>query len=290
MKDIEIRISRETRQVDLSKYVIGNDAENLQGNLVFTFTDEFVIGQARLEYRINEIEAYLPLIQEEESYIMPIKNIITKQGQIFMQLVITEGIEEEDIPIFKSNVFYVVVNESINAEIEEPDEYQTWIEIANTKLNQIDNLDVTVSKVDGVATITVTDKYGNQESVEIYDGDAGNGGGTTDYENLKNKPSINGVELSGNKTLEELNIQPKGDYLTSQDISETDIENWNNKSDFSGSYNDLLDKPIIPTKTSELINDSGFLTEHQDLSNYADKNFVNTQIETAIGTALGGIY
>ena len=31
----------------------------------------------------------------------------------------------------------------------------------------------------------------------------------------------------------------------------------------TGSFNDLLDKPVIPTKTSELTNDSGFLTEHQ---------------------------
>ena len=176
MKDIEIKISRETRQVDLSKYVIGNDAENLQGNLVFTFTDEFVKGQARLEYRTNETEAYLPLIQEEETYVMPIKSVITKQGQIYMQLVITEGIEEEDIPIFKSNVFYVVVNESINAEIEEPDEYQTLIEIANTKLNQIDNLNIEVEKVNNISTLTITKKDGTTNSVEILDGEKGDKG------------------------------------------------------------------------------------------------------------------
>ena len=35
---------------------------------------------------------------------------------------------------------------------------------------------------------------------------------------------------------------------------------------FSGSYNDLSDKPTITTKTSELTNDSGFLTAHQDIS------------------------
>lgn len=34
----------------------------------------------------------------------------------------------------------------------------------------------------------------------------------------------------------------------------------------SGSYNDLNNKPTIPTNTSELNNDSGFLTEHQDIS------------------------
>ena len=176
MKDIKIKISKETRQVDLSKYVIGNDAENLQGNLVFTFTDEFVIGQARLEYETSDTKAYLPLIQEEETYKMPIKSVITKQGQIYMQLVITEGIDEEEIPIFKSNVFYVVVNESINAEIEQPDEYQTWIEIANTKLNQIDNLNIEVEKVDNVSTLTITKKDGTTNSVEILDGEKGEKG------------------------------------------------------------------------------------------------------------------
>lgn len=38
--------------------------------------------------------------------------------------------------------------------------------------------------------------------------------GTNDYNNLQNKPSINNVELDGNKTLDELGIQPKGEYLT----------------------------------------------------------------------------
>lgn len=38
----------------------------------------------------------------------------------------------------------------------------------------------------------------------------------------------------------------------------------------SGSYNDLDDKPTIPSKTSELNNDSGFLTEHQDISGKAN--------------------
>lgn len=40
---------------------------------------------------------------------------------------------------------------------------------------------------------------------------------------------------------------------------------------FSGSYNNLTDTPTIPTKTSELTNDSGFLTQHQDITNKADK-------------------
>ena len=46
------------------------------------------------------------------------------------------------------------------------------------------------------------------------------GGGETngDYEKLDNKPRINGVELSGNKTLEELGITRVEDYAIIQGI------------------------------------------------------------------------
>lgn len=42
----------------------------------------------------------------------------------------------------------------------------------------------------------------------------------------------------------------------------------------SGSYNDLTDRPTIPTvptKVSAFTNDSGYLTTHQDLSGYQTK-------------------
>ena len=38
----------------------------------------------------------------------------------------------------------------------------------------------------------------------------------------------------------------------------------------SGDYNDLTNTPTIPTKTSELTNDAGFLTAHQDISGKAN--------------------
>lgn len=50
---------------------------------------------------------------------------------------------------------------------------------------------------------------------------SGGGGGTSDYTDLTNKPSINNVTLSGNKTTSDLNI----------------------------SYNDLTNKPTIPSIT-----------------------------------------
>ena len=74
-------------------------------------------------------------------------------------------------------------------------------------------------------------------------------------------------------------------------ITSSKVEEWNNKSTFNGNYNSLTNKPTIPTKTSQLTNDSnfltsipseyvtetelnakGYLTEHQDISGKADKS------------------
>jgi hypothetical protein len=46
----------------------------------------------------------------------------------------------------------------------------------------------------------------------------GGGGGTTDYNVLNNKPQINSVELSGNKTSSDLGLQPLGNYATKTEL------------------------------------------------------------------------
>lgn len=58
-----------------------------------------------------------------------------------------------------------------------------------------------------------------------------------DYNVLENKPLINGVELKGDKTLEELGIQAKGNFATKEEI---------------------------PTKVSQLNNDSGYISRVPD--------------------------
>ncbi len=82
-------------------------------------------------------------------------------------------------------------------------------------------------------------------------------------------------------------------------ITQSYFDKWNNKSDFNGSYNSLTDKPTIPTRTSELINNSNYVTtaemnqaiadipvgEQVDLTNYQTKtdNTLNTTDKTVIG-------
>lgn len=60
-------------------------------------------------------------------------------------------------------------------------------------------------------------------------------------------------------------------------ITASKIIEWNSKSEFDGNYNNLTNKPNIPTKVSELVNDNRYLTEHQDISGKADKNEIPTK-------------
>lgn len=154
-------------------------------------------------------------------------------------------------------------------------------------------------------------------------------GGSKDYEELSNKPKINNVELSGNKTTSDLGIviptvptnlssftddlgtsptHSHSQYLTSESdpifsssvahgITSSDISNWNNKSDFSGNYNDLTNKPTIPTvptDVSSFNNDAGYITnEVNDLTNYSTTSTLQVNksiargIEYIMGTQTG---
>lgn len=205
-----------------------------------------------------------------------------------------------------------------------------------------------VTTLDAGSQATVTNVGTENEAIfnfGIPKGEPGSGGGeTTDYIDLLNKPKINNVELNDNKTLDELGIQPKGTYLTSvpsvyktkaendalyqpigdyaessdiptktsqltndtgfitdytesdptvpsyvKNISTTDISNWNNKSNFSGSYDDLSNKPTIPTvptNVSSFTNDAGYLTSVP--SEYVTETELNDAI-SGLGGGTGNI-
>ena len=61
-------------------------------------------------------------------------------------------------------------------------------------------------------------------------------------------------------------------------------------SNFSGSYTDLSNKPTIPSKTSQLQNDSGFLTQHQDISGKQDKSTLEADVAAKGFTKNTGTY
>ena len=90
----------------------------------------------------------------------------------------------------------------------------------------------------GGTTGQVLKKKSNNDYDTEWVDESGGSGGTTDYNDLSNKPQINNVELSGNKSLSDLGI-------------------------------------TTPTKTSDLTNDSGFLTNSIVELEGTDDNPVN---------------
>ena len=96
-KDKLITINSKTSKVFIDNSVLGVDNENLQVNLIFSFDDEFVDGTARLEIEIKGTKSYTMLTKEEETYTLPIKSFLTKEGKVNMQLVITEGEDPEGV-------------------------------------------------------------------------------------------------------------------------------------------------------------------------------------------------
>lgn len=131
--------------------------------------------------------------------------------------------------------------------------------------------------------------FGGRECISVS--------GIASYTPLTDKPSINGIVLEGDKTLEELgfedaieDVKVNGTSLPivdkSVDVSvPTKTSDLTNDLDFveetdladvafSGAYADLTDTPSIPTKTSDLTNDSDFVSD----ANYVhtDNNFTTT--------------
>lgn len=67
---------------------------------------------------------------------------------------------------------------------------------------------VTVQDITGGHRVTITDADGDH-TFDVMDGEGG--GGTSDYTDLTNKPQINGVTLTGNKSLSALGIAAASD-------------------------------------------------------------------------------
>ena len=100
-------------------------------------------------------------------------------------------------------------------------------------------------------------------------GSSGGGSGVSDYSLLSNKPSINKVVLNGNKTAEELGLQPKGEYPSVEDVNEA--------------LNALAQQ--IPTDylTEEDLNGYAKTSDIPSVAGLASETYVSQQIEATLG-------
>lgn len=115
-----------------------------------------------------------------------------------------------------------------------------------------------------------------QHVKDITEDDIDKWNASEDYKNLKNKPLINGVELNENKSLEDLGIQPKGEYITEEtdptvpdyvkNITQEDIDKWNSGGDVNVEETDPTVPSHVKSITQEDIDkwNSGGIAEETD--------------------------
>ncbi len=219
MRDILITVHK-NHTVDFENDYAGLNKENLQGNITFKF-DEFVSGQARAEIVINNQDGYILLDQVGQTYTLPIKSSLLTGDSILMQLVIDEDAKykktddttiqtgktyyekvgneyvvvvdpqvedihnyyEAEIPVWKSEVFYLKVGCSINATATIPEEYDSWIEVLNGLITQGENViseagnvNITSEQLDDGVKVITTNRNGEQTITIVPQGPQGEKG------------------------------------------------------------------------------------------------------------------
>lgn len=113
----------------------------------------------------------------------------------------------------------------------------------------------------------------------VFDLKLSSAAGTTNYNELQNKPLINSIVLEGDKDISELGLQPAGEYATVSELP-TKVSQLSNDSGYLNS---------IPAEyiTESELNSKGYLTEHQDISGKADK--VDTYTKTEVNNLIDDI-
>lgn len=104
------------------------------------------------------------------------------------------------------------------------------VSLINEKIEELDRINIETERLSDGVRISVTNSDGETTIAEVHDGEKGDRGeqgipgepGTTDYEDLTNKPSINGNTLEGDMSLEDIGIGNvftiKGSVATPNDL------------------------------------------------------------------------
>lgn len=317
----------------------GYNNENRAELLEFEFPENLKDYTKTINFRT--LEGNFFDILDSDTYTL--KNNITKYDNVCFYIEFKKQISETEYEIIKTEIKTLIFNSSFNVdkeiseeEINILDKLIVKIDEATKRANAISqDLENKVAtdyyrgatgengadaKINGVNTLSIeagTNITLDQEGSTLTINSTGGSGGTSDYTDLTNKPSINNVILSGNKSLNDLGIQPAGNYALESEIptktsdltndsgfitgyTETDptvpshvknitqanITSWNNKSDFSGNYNDLTNKPTIPSEVTETTVSNWGFTKNTGTYSKPSTGIPKADLASAVQTSL----
>lgn len=165
-KNIIVSVNAADGSVYTNAKSLGINGENLGGQIIVEFFNgEFVNGAAKLDIQRGDEAGYVEMTKDAETktYRLEIKtSLLAVVGIIKMQVNITQTKKGAEIPVFKSKVFELNVEESIEASAQIPEQYPTWLETANAKIAEMNALMETVEnkvssgEFDGVSVVGAT--------------------------------------------------------------------------------------------------------------------------------------
>lgn len=178
--------------------------------------------------------------------------------------------------------------------------------LSNTSTNAVQNKaiytelrkKVNTSDIKDNLTSTDTDKplsaaqgKALKEAIDDITTDIGNLGGgdmmKATYDTNGNGIVDNAEKLNGEAPDYYLKLANMTGDSTHRTITDLERTAWNAKSDFGGSYNDLTNKPTIPTNNNQLTNGAGYQTETQ--VNNLIKSATSKVIEYGGSTDIAGL-
>lgn len=166
----------QNREVYKEESKIGNDSENKVETLEFEFPEEYKDFTKYIEFQIKGGK-YVDLI-EDNKYV--ITREVAKYGKIKTQVVLKKN-TENDVIIFKSDIFTLTVSNSINAT--ENLVNTVGVDFIEKILNDVKNKEDKIPGK-GLSTNDFTDEYKNK--IDKLN-ESGGVGGTVDLSNVTHK-------------------------------------------------------------------------------------------------------
>lgn len=261
MKDLLVKVFS-NGQVFLPNNVLGYEGEHIARNIIVKM-DNFIDGVAILEIDPKKEETgkhFLTMDKQEETYTLPVYESLLTEKELDMQLVITFN---EEV-VFKSEVFTFQVGNSINAKDKEfLEEYASYVTQINEGLSKIDKT------IDDLNEKVESGYFKGEQGLQ---GPAGKDGTMTfedltseQIESLKGPQGVAGQDATVNglntveiKAGENISIIQDESSLT---INGTKYDDTQIKEDIKDLQDNKANIDDIPTKTSDLINDSGYITK-----------------------------
>ena len=226
---MKIKVNRQNGRVYLPDKYLARDSDNLIQIFEVEFDDEFLQGIGQLDYILPSGEkGYINMELNEQTYSVPIYNSICKEGILDLQFLVflnarfiktsdeeinpnhTYYIKEGDtyvevehptiedigeyyvqsVPLYHSKMFTLTVDPSINAELEENEQYPTKIALINAKLKEVEDalencetatqgaekVNISSTRVSDGVEITTTNRDGVPTTTKVNDGEKGDKG------------------------------------------------------------------------------------------------------------------